>query len=334
MNKTVFYKSVRKFITNVLRHEPEKLSLFIDKEGWVYMDDLVSAMSLYGFQISINNLRELVGNDEKGRFEIDSTDTRIRATYGHSISVTIHHLLQEPPAVLYLSTNKKRAEKILAEGLQSDKGVCLYIDYDKALQIACDYWEPQVLLVDAKGLYQEGVTFYLGQCGTWIADRVIPSCLKLMEFSPFNINQQDFQILVDADSSPVIGEIEKIAKFYRIKVVLLHDYTHEFKSKYSQNYIVGQGKNAADLVLVNLCRPGDIVISDDRGLRDMALARQAYVMDTYGEQYGNKTTSEIIQLISSREKKHREFSYKRKKRTSKINDNFTKALEKLIKKIL
>ena len=74
------------------------------------------------------------------------------------------------------------------------------------------------------------------------------------------------KIFVDADACPVVRITEKIAEKYLIPVMLLCDTNHVLNSDYSEIKIIGAGADAVDFALVNLCRAGDLVITQDFGL--------------------------------------------------------------------
>ncbi len=81
----------------------------------------------------------------------------------------------------------------------------------------------------------------------------------------------DMQILVDADACPVIGIVERIAKQNEIPCTLLCDTNHVLNSDYSEVKIIGAGADAVDYALINICKKGDIVVSQDYGVAAMAL---------------------------------------------------------------
>ena len=70
-------------------------------------------------------------------------------------------------------------------------------------------------------------------------------------------------VYIDADACPVTRIAERAAKEYGIPVVLLCDTNHILTSDYSTVRIIGAGADAVDIALINLCRRGDIVITQD-----------------------------------------------------------------------
>lgn len=93
------------------------------------------------------------------------------------------------------------------------------------------------------------------------------------------------QILVDADACPVRAQIEDVARKYMVPVTMLCDTHHVLRSDYCRVRRVDAGKDAVDIALTNLCRPGDIVVTQDFGLASLVLNKGAYVIHHSGRAY-------------------------------------------------
>ncbi len=102
------------------------------------------------------------------------------------------------------------------------------------------------------------------------------------------------QILVDADACPVIGIVERVAGEKGIPVVLLCDTNHVLHSDYSEIRIIGAGADAVDFALVNLCRKGDIVVTQDYGVAAMALGKGAYGIHQSGILYTQDNMDQLL----------------------------------------
>ena len=89
------------------------------------------------------------------------------------------------------------------------------------------------------------------------------------------IKEEDMQIFVDADSCPVVGIVEKVAKEHSVPVTLLCDTNHVLSSDYSEVIVVGAGADAVDYKMISICHKGDIVVSQDYGVAAMALEKSA-----------------------------------------------------------
>ena len=141
-------------------------------------------------------------------------------------------------------------------------------------------------------------------------------------------------ILVDADACPVVGIVEKIAKQYSIPCILLCDTNHVINSEYSEVKVIGAGADAVDYALINICRKGDIVVSQDYGVAAMALGKGAYAIHQSGKWY---TNDNIDQMLMERHlnKKARRSSHKKhikgpKKRTAEDDERFAQSFEKML----
>ena len=92
-------------------------------------------------------------------------------------------------------------------------------------------------------------------------------------------------IYIDADACPVTRIAEDIARRYAIPVTLLCDTNHRLVSDYSTVKVIGAGADAVDFALINLCRRGDIVITQDYGVAALALGKGALAIHQSGRQY-------------------------------------------------
>lgn len=104
-------------------------------------------------------------------------------------------------------------------------------------------------------------------------------------------------ILVDADACPVTRIVEEEAKKRNIPVILYCDTNHVIFSDYAEVKIVGAGADAVDFRLVNQCRPGDVVVTQDYGLAAMVLSKKARAIHQSGRWY---TEDNIDRLLAER----------------------------------
>ena len=142
------------------------------------------------------------------------------------------------------------------------------------------------------------------------------------------------QIYVDADACPVVGIVEELAIKYKIPVTLLCDTNHVLYSDYSEVKIIGAGADAVDFALVNLCRKGDIVVTQDYGVAAMALGKGAYAIHLSSKWYTNENIGQML-MERHLNKKARRSSHKNhmkgpRKRTEDDDVRFEQSFEKLI----
>ncbi len=147
-------------------------------------------------------------------------------------------------------------------------------------------------------------------------------------------SKEEKKILIDADACPVVRIVEKIAKERQIPVLLLSDTNHSLSSDYSTVIIIEAGPDAVDFAIVNRCKKGDIVVTQDYGVAAMVLGKGAYAIHQSGLWY---TDSTIDQMLLERHisKKARRSSDKNhikgpKKRTKEDDLHFTESFQRLL----
>ena len=101
-------------------------------------------------------------------------------------------------------------------------------------------------------------------------------------------------VFVDADACPVTRLTEEISKKHGIPVMLLCDTNHVLTSEYSEVRIVGAGADAVDLALINLCKSGDIVVTQDYGVAALALGKGAKAVHQSGRWYTEENIDALL----------------------------------------
>lgn len=167
-------KEISKFLSLVLRHQPQKIGLIIDENGWANVDELLNKLNQYHWQIDRQTLEEVVKTNDKQRFAFDETKEKIRASQGHSIEVDLGLLPIEPPEILYHGTADKSLPGIQKEGLksQSRQHVHLSENIETAIKVGQRHGKVIVLKVKAKEMYKNGFSFYLSANNVWLSDSV------------------------------------------------------------------------------------------------------------------------------------------------------------------
>ncbi|MEV8532319.1 RNA 2'-phosphotransferase [Streptomyces sp. NPDC051211] len=171
---------VSKYVSKHLRHQPERIGLVLDPQGWVEIDDLLEAASRHHFPFSRAELDHVVATNDKQRFAVDGT--RIRASQGHTVSgVDLDLPEAEPPAYLYHGTVAAALDAIRTEGLRPMRRhhVHLSPDRETATRVGARRGRPVVLSVDAAAMRAAGHVFRLSANGVWLVDAVPPEFLSL-----------------------------------------------------------------------------------------------------------------------------------------------------------
>lgn len=151
-------------------------------------------------------------------------------------------------------------------------------------------------------------------------------------------SRKKMKIYVDADASPVVCIVEKLARKYEIPCILLCDTNHVLSSDYSEVVIVGAGADAVDFKLISLLSRGDICVSQDYGVAAMALGKGCFAIHQSGKWYTNEN---IDQMLMERHlaKKARRSTKKHhmkgpSKRTPEDDKRFEESFEKMIRKAI
>jgi putative RNA 2'-phosphotransferase len=169
-----------KFVSLVLRHQPEIAGLTLGQGGWVRIDDLVAGAKKAGVELSPEILREIVEHEERKRFTISDDGLRIKANYGHSLPVDLGLEPTAPPEVLFHGTARHLVEAIRAEGI-ARKGrhyVHLSADEVTALAVGRRHGEPVVLRIRARAMHEDGFEFRLSESGIWLTRSAPPHYIE------------------------------------------------------------------------------------------------------------------------------------------------------------
>jgi len=129
-------KRISKFLSLILRHNPEKIHLTLDVNGWANVEELIKK------------------SYKKVRFSMEE--------------------LEHVVAFLYHGTVGKFMEAIREKGLQkmSRQHVHLSKDLDTAIKVGSRRGKPIILSVRAGDMYTKGYEFYCSENGVWLTDNV------------------------------------------------------------------------------------------------------------------------------------------------------------------
>ena len=170
-----------RFLALVLRHKPDSVGIALDPAGFV--DILLLARSLaaqpgWGW-ITEDAIRALARRDPR-RYEIDGD--RIRARYGHSISIEAPGKAVLPPEWLYYGTSPEAPIIIRSEGLrpQGRQFVHLSATRQDALAVGRRHSpQPVVITVLARRAYAAGIAFYQASPSIYLTRALPPDYLLL-----------------------------------------------------------------------------------------------------------------------------------------------------------
>ena len=165
--------STSKFLSLVLRHQPEVIGLILDDSGWADIDTLIRLSQAHK-PLTRALIEQVVEENSKQRFAISDDGRRIRANQGHSIEVELGLQPVTPPTRLYHGTATRFVDAIRREGLvkRSRQHVHLSADAGTATTVGARHGKPSVLIVRAGEMAAAGYAFFRSENGVWLTDAV------------------------------------------------------------------------------------------------------------------------------------------------------------------
>ena len=164
-----------KFLSFVLRHEPQAIGLTLDSDGWANIDALIHGAARDGRNLDRDLIETVVASSDKKRFAISTDGLCIRAVQGHSTkTVELQFDKKHPPQTLYHGTATRFLDSINEQGLipGSRHHVHLSEEIVTATSVGQRYGSVVVLAVAAQQMQEGGFKFYQAENGVWLTDHV------------------------------------------------------------------------------------------------------------------------------------------------------------------
>src|SRR5262249_48147039 len=174
------HRKFSKFLSRVLRHEPQRIGLVLDAQGWADIDALVERAGANGMGLTREIIREVVATSDRQRSALDASGQRIRANQGHSVDIDLGLDPREPPEVLFHGTAEANLAAIRAEGLKPGRRrhVHLSIDPAPAAAVGRRHGKPVVLRVAAGRMRSSGFDFFVAENGVWLTAAIPPEFIE------------------------------------------------------------------------------------------------------------------------------------------------------------
>jgi len=172
-----------KFLSLILRHEPERVGLKLGKAGWVAVEELLQAVNCNGVSLTLDQLKHVVATSDKKRFAFSEDGQRIRASQEHSVEVDLRYAPQTPPDLLYHGTATRFLDGIRKDGLQKMErhDVHLSAETKVTLQVGGRHGKPVLLIIRAGDMHRAGHVFRCSANGVWLVNHVPP---EFIQFPP------------------------------------------------------------------------------------------------------------------------------------------------------
>jgi len=172
-----------KFLSQILRHRPEKIGLTLDANGWAEVSELLEKSAASGILISPELLRFVVESNDKQRYSFSPDGRRIRANQGHSVQIDLGLKAQVPPEILYHGTAEHSLAAIRKSGLlpMRRQHVHLSQEAETAQKVGGRHGKAVVLKVLAGEMHRRGQVFFCSDNGVWLTEGVPTSSIVFPE---------------------------------------------------------------------------------------------------------------------------------------------------------
>lgn len=163
-----------KFLSLILRHEPHRIGVTLDANGWTDVDAVLAGLAANGLPLTRDELFAIVRDSDKQRFALSEDQTRIRANQGHSVQIELDLPDAVPPARLYHGTYAEALESIHATGLAKGKrhAVHMAAETTTAVTVGMRRGAPVLLTIRADEMVAEGIKFQQSANGVWLTEHV------------------------------------------------------------------------------------------------------------------------------------------------------------------
>ena len=174
-------RNTSKFISLILRHNPQVIGISLDEHGWADVKELIDGINrTEGHSLDMDTLDEIVRTDEKQRYSFNEDHSLIRANQGHSIPVDVELEEKTPPDILWHGTGQKYVSSIDVQGLipKSRLYVHLSSDMETARKVGSRHGRPVIYQVECRKMTEDGYRFFLSANRVWLTKEVPVEYLK------------------------------------------------------------------------------------------------------------------------------------------------------------
>lgn len=167
-------KQTSKFLSLLLRHQPDTIGLTLDGSGWANIKELIMLSNENKQTIDLSLIQQVVATNDKQRFSISEDGQFIRANQGHSISVDLELEPVLPPSILFHGTATRFVDSIFEQGLTKSKRQHVHLSATKetAITVGQRHGKPAILMVAAQQMHEQGYLFFQSKNGVWLTDHI------------------------------------------------------------------------------------------------------------------------------------------------------------------
>jgi putative RNA 2'-phosphotransferase len=168
--------NISKFLSYVLRHQPQEIKLELDESGWASIEQLIENSKTYqNRSFTKDDILHVVETNMKKRFDVDQGKLKIRANQGHSVEVFLDLPSVKPPEFLYHGTATRFLPSISLQGLKAMERHDVHLSFDKntAISVGQRHGKPVVLKIQSQKMFELGYEFKCTKNNVWLT-KVVP----------------------------------------------------------------------------------------------------------------------------------------------------------------
>jgi putative RNA 2'-phosphotransferase len=165
-------KKVSKYLSFILRHQPDSIGLELSDEGWADINEIIGETKK--FKLTKALINTVVETNDKKRFLISEDGSKIKANQGHSVKVNLELEAVTPPNILLHGTAERFLESIFTQGLTKQRRHHVHLSETQktAISVGARYGKPVLFKVDAKQMHIDGYEFFKTANNVWLVDCV------------------------------------------------------------------------------------------------------------------------------------------------------------------
>jgi putative RNA 2'-phosphotransferase len=149
---------ISKFLSLVLRHEPQKIGITLDEAGWVGVRTLLDALAKSGLPVLETELQEVVDASDKKRFALS----------------------EDRQEMLFHGTVDQLLDSIRKQGLLKGERHHVHLSRDAptAMKVGQRRGRPVLLEVRSGAMHRDGIVFFVSANGVWLTEHVPPNYIE------------------------------------------------------------------------------------------------------------------------------------------------------------
>ncbi len=192
-------ESLGRIMAGILRHFPDRFNLDMDEEGFIDIYKMVSAVKRKRGDrmrwLRPTHIIGLVETDPKGRYQVDNN--HVRATYGHSLHLSMSLPTDDIPERLYFPTKPEEQEGVLEKGLTPEDRTMVHLSktWDDAYEAGThrEGPDPIVLRINAEEALNNGIIIQRAGKTVFTVEEIPPEFISLADEEDMEISRKEIE---------------------------------------------------------------------------------------------------------------------------------------------